>query len=251
MEQWQDQGIVLSIRPHGENGGILSLLSENFGLCKGYVAGARSSKMRGTLEIGNHVEVQWQGRHDDDLGRFDVDMIQNHSTLIFDDALRLAGLTSCCALCHAGLPEREAHPGMYHGLLSLLGMMPQVIWGEALVFWELALLREMGFPLDLSVCTVSGTTEGLIYVSPKSGRAVSQDAGQPYHDKLLNLPAFMSPNRSDAGPDDIYSGLELTRYFLEYRAFAQANPGIPQERLLFQERFANLVTVNRKEMQHG
>lgn len=241
MEQWEDQGLVLAVRAHGENGAVVSLLTEEHGRHAGYVRGATSSRNRGTLELGNLVDARWQSRVADNLGSFALELAQNASAGFMQDSLRLGALQSACALCDAALPEREGHAGLFHGLRALMEALEGDIWAPAYIMWEIALLREMGFSLDVSRCAGGGDADTLAYVSPKTGRAVSREAGEPYKDKLLPLPDFLKPDGSDCGPQEILTGLDLTAYFLEHWAFAHHTQGMPQARLLFQERFRNLT----------
>lgn len=238
MEQWQDQGIVLSARAHGESGAVVSLLTEAHGRHAGYVRGAHSSKMRGLLEPGNLVGVIWQTRVDGNLGTYTLEQERNLAGGLMDDPLKLGALLAACSLCDAALPEREGHPGLFHGFLALMDAMDGDIWGAAYVMWEIALLRELGFGLNLTRCAGGGSAERLAYVSPKSGHAVSAEAGEPYKDKLLPLPAFLKPQRGEATLDEILKGVAMTGYFIEHWVFAQHRSGPPEERRRFQERLA-------------
>ncbi len=231
MEIWEDQGIVLMARPHGENGAVVSLLTENHGRHAGYVRGASSSKLRGTLEAGNLVDAAWQSRVSDGLGAFNLELVKSFGPSVMHDAARLAALQSACALCDAALPEREGHAGLFHGLIALFGTLESDVWGAAYVMWEIAFLRELGFSLDLRSCAGGGDAGRLAYVSPKTGRAVSYEAGEPYKDKLLPLPAFLKPNGGPAEDEDVETGLALTGYFLEHWAFSHHTQGIPEARL--------------------
>ncbi len=284
MEKWQDQGIVLAVRPHGENGAVVSLLTESQGRHAGYVRGAQGSRMRGMLEAGNLVDANWQARVSDDLGAFSLELSSSPAAHFMQDALKLAALQSACVLCDAALPEREGHPGLFHGLGAFINILtgsnapsplrgegrgegdeesdslpphpnplPQgrgdsgCLWGAAYVMWEVAFLKELGFSLDLSKCAGGGDSKDLAYVSPKTGRAVSAEAGEPYKDKLLQLPGFLSPAGGSAERSDVLRGLELTGYFLEHWAFVHHTKGMPEERLRFQVRYAsNLKKQNRK-----
>ncbi|MEM7651166.1 MAG: DNA repair protein RecO [Pseudomonadota bacterium] len=245
MESWQDQGIVLSVRRHGENGAIVNLLTEMQGRAAGYVRGAQGSKMRGTLEVGNLVDVRWQSRTSDGLGSFSLELSKNTTAHFMQDALRLSALQSACALCDEALPEREKHEGLFHGMLALFEQLEGDIWGVAYVLWEIALLKELGFSLDLTACAGGGDSGALAYVSPKTGKAVSADAGQPYKDKLLPLASFLKPAGSQGAgamePPDIYDGFLMTGYFLEHWVFAHHSRGVPASRLLFAERFAKTL----------
>ncbi len=242
MELWEDQGIVLAARPHGENGAVVSLLTEERGRHAGYVRGAHSSKNRGTLEPGNLVDARWQSRIEGDLGTLNIELQKNGASRYMADPLRLAALQSACALCDTALPEREGHPGLFHGLLALTDALDTDIWGPVYVMWEIALLRELGFMLDLSKCAGGGDVNDLYYVSPKTGRAVSKAAGQIYKERLLRLPEFLKPNGGeDVGAEDVLTGLKLTAYFLEHWVYAHHTNGMPEARLRFQSRFAKHV----------
>jgi len=240
MERWEDQGIVLSVKGHGENGGIVSLLTENYGRHAGYVRGVRSSKMRGVVEPGNLVDALWQARVSDNLGSYSLEPLKSYGPLYMSDPRKLAALQSACALCDEALPEREGHAGLFHGLIALFDALDLDIWPAAYVMWEIAFLKELGFSLDLRSCAGGGDLETLAYVSPKTGRAVSLEAGEPYKDKLLRLPEFLKPGGGEP-PDeaaDIFLGLELTGYFLEHWAFTHHTKGVPEARLRFLNRMS-------------
>lgn len=252
---------MLSARGHGENGAIVSLLTENNGRHAGYVRGAHSSKSRGTLEVGNLVDVNWQSRVEGQLGSYTLELSKNPTAHFIDDSLKLSALQSACALCDAALPEREGHPGLFYGLQALFTALSTDIWGPAYVMWEIAFLRELGFSLDLTKCAGGGDSSSLIYVSPKTGRAVSEAAGEPYKEKLLLLPGFL--RRQDSLPPlggglglalrspkgeagwggepisenaDTLLGLRLTAHFLEHWVFAHHTHGVPEARARFQDR---------------
>ena len=242
MEQWTDQGIVLAARPHGEGGAIVSLLTEQHGRHAGYVHGGKTSRLRGVIEPGSHVAVAWESRVADALGTFRLEQQRSLGTALMGDGLRLGGLLSACALCDAALPEREGHPGLYYGLMALLETMEGPAWGAAYIMWEIALLREMGFGMDLSRCAGGGSAKSLYYVSPKSGRAVSAEMGAAYKERLLELPEFLKPGNRGGGDDaDVLKGLRMTGHFLEHWVFAQHTRGVPEQRLRFEERFAKSI----------
>lgn len=241
MEIWRDQGIVLAARPHGENGAVVSLLTEERGRHVGYIRGAHSTKMRGTLDSGNLVDASWQARAEGQLGTWSLELQKNGAVRLMDDPLKLAALQSACALSDAALPEREGHPGLFHGLLVLIDALETDIWGPAYVMWEIAFLKELGFSLDLSKCAGGGSPKTLMYVSPKTGRAVSAEKGEAYKDKLLILPDFLKGRESADADMDILNGLKLTAHFLEHWVFTHHSHGIPEARLRFQARFAKHV----------
>lgn len=239
MIEWEDIGILLSVRPHGETGGIASILTREHGRAAGYVYGAVSGRKRGMLEIGNVVSVHWQARGNDQLGTFTLELERSHVADVLDDPLRLTALQSACALADKTMPEQERHQGVFEGMMALLDSFSGELWAPSYIFWEIGLLRELGFGLDLSKCVSSGVTEGLIYVSPKSGCAVSAVAGAPYKDKLLPLPPFL---RGEARFEDadILDGLRLTGHFLLHRVFSQAHANLPEPRLRLEEKFLKL-----------
>jgi len=244
MEQWRDQGIVLKARSHGESGAVVSLITETYGRHMGYVRGGQGSRLRGVLQPGSMVSAQWSVQTSDGMGSYTLEQEAHPAAVIMQDPLKLGALMSACALCDVSLPEREAHPGLFYGLQALLNTLDSEVWGAAYVVWELALLRELGFGIDLSRCAGGGDPATLCYVSPKSGQAVSREAGEPYKAKLLPLPGFLSPQKGEATADEVCKGLQMTGYFLEHWVFAQHTHGMPEERLRFQERFERYAAIN-------
>ena len=238
MEQWQDQSIILSARAHGESGAVVSLLTREYGRRSGYLRGASSAKNRGTLEIGNIVDANWRARTSDSLGYLTLELSHSTASRIMSDALKLSALQAACALCDQALPEKEGYEGLYNGLQALLNILETDIWAQGYVMWEIALLKELGYALDLTRCAVGGDISTLSYVSPKTGRAVSFESAQPYKDKLLPLPEFLKPGGKQGEEDDIITGLNLTRYFLEHWVFAHHNRGLPEARHRLDLRFA-------------
>jgi len=236
MEQWRDQGFVLSVRGHGEGGAVVSLLTENHGRHAGYLHGAQSTKKRAMLEPGSRVQIDWKARVSDALGTVTLEQEAGLPHGILDDPLKLSALLSACSLCDSALPEREGNIGLYRGFETLIEMMSGEVWSAAYVYWEIALLKELGFGLDLTRCAGGGDARTLAYVSPKSGCAVSYEAGQPYKDKLLELPAFLKPNGGPLDDEEIAKGLKMTAYFLEHWAFAHHTKGVPEARMRFMER---------------
>ncbi len=240
MENWQDQGIVLSVRGHGEHGAVVGLLTEHHGRHAGYVRGAASSRLRGIVEPGNLVAAVWSSRIADHLGSFAIEPLRAMTAPLMSDPLRFGALVSACSLCDACLPEREGHPGLFHGLLALIETLEGEAWGPAYIMWEIALMRELGFGLDLGKCVAGGDNATLAYVSPKSGCAVSEEKAAPYKDKLLPLPDFLKPGGSSIDSRQILCGLQMTGYFLEHWVFAQHTKGVPEPRLMFQARLERL-----------
>lgn len=210
---WRDEGVLLSMRPHGETAAIIEVLTAGHGRHAGVVRGGASRRMAATLQPGTQVRLDWRARLDDHLGTFTVEPLQSRAHLL-SDRLALAGLMSVCALLRAALPEREPHPALWSATMPLLDALGRPGWTSAYLRWELGLLDELGFGLDLSACAVTGATVGLAYVSPKSGRAVSIAGAGDWADRLLPLPAGLSGAEvlSDAS---IAQGLRLTGYFLD------------------------------------
>ena len=243
MEQWTDQGIVLSARAHGEGGAIVALLTENNGRHAGYVHGATSSKKRAYLQVGSQVKAQWSARVSDSLGTFNLEPEASMPFGVLDDPLKLAALLSACSLCDAALPEREGHAGLYHGFLAFLEAINTEHWDAVYIMWEISLLKELGFPLTLNECAGGGDPQTLCYVSPKTGRTVSKAQGEIYKEKLLVLPNFLRPSDARDGEvgdkEDIYLGLKMTSYFLENWAFIHHAKGMPEARQRLTERYAS------------
>ena len=216
--EWSDEGVILGVRPHGETGAVLELFTRAHGRHLGLVHGGRSRKLRPVLQTGNHVDATWKARLADNLGHFTLELRKGFAAGVMDDAAALAALTSIAALTRL-LPERDPHPNLYEVTLFVLGFLDErAVWPALVVRWELALLEELGFGLDLASCAATGKTTDLVYVSPKSGRAVSAEAGEPYKDRLLALPAFLRAGATGAvTEEDLRAGFALTGHFLDAR----------------------------------
>lgn len=239
---WDDDAIVLSARRHGENAVVTHLLTAAHGRHPGLVPGGMGRANRGSLQPGNRVRAWWQGRLAEQLGRFRVELVRADAALHMADPDRLAALSAACALAEAALPERQPLPAAHAALTALLDALDSDAWATVLVHWELALLRALGFGLDLSSCAVSGATDDLVYVSPKTGRAVSRSAGRDWRDRLLELPAFLVGGGmgSDA---DVALGLKLTGYFLERHVLTSLHRPMPAARLRLVDRFLSSGTI--------
>ncbi len=233
--EWRDEGIVLSVRPHGETSAIVELLTRAHGRHAGLVRGGRSRRQRPTLQTGNHVEAVWKARLAEHLGNMTVELRAAHAATAMAEPKALAALMSLCALARL-LPERDPHPSLFEVTLFVLSYLAEPeVWPALYVRWELALLEELGFGLDLERCAATGDREGLVYVSPKSGRAVSRSAGAPYAEKLLILPRFLRPgHRGPVAAEDVRQGLVLTGHFLKARVLGprELAPPEPRHRLL-------------------
>lgn len=229
--EWSDEGVILSVRPHGETGAVAEVLTRAHGRHLGLVHGGRSRKLRPVLQTGNHVDLTWKARLADNLGHYALELLTPNAARVMDHPLALTALSAMAELARL-LPERDPHPNLYEVTQFVLGFLdePQV-WPALYARWELALLEELGFGLDLTTCAATGAANDLIYVSPKSGRAVSAAAGEPYKDRLLALPPFL---RAGAGgavtPADIAAGLALTGHFLEVRVMQPRDASLPEVR---------------------
>jgi DNA repair protein RecO (recombination protein O) len=229
--QWSDEGVVLSVRPHGEAAAVLELFTRQHGRHLGLVHGGRSRKLRPILQTGNHVDAAWKARLADNLGHYALELRKGFAALLMEDAAALAAMTSMAALARL-LPERDPHPNLFEITLFVLGFLDdRAVWPALLVRWELALLEEMGFGLDLASCAATGQSTDLIYVSPRSGRAVSLEAGEPYKDRLLALPAFLRGGTAGAVSEaDVSAGFALTGHFLESRVLIPREMSLPDAR---------------------
>jgi DNA repair protein RecO (recombination protein O) len=234
--QWSDEGIILSVKAHGETAAVAEIFTRAHGRHLGLVHGGRSRKLRPILQTGNHVDATWKARLAEHLGHVNVELRKGYAAQAMDDALALAGLSSLCGLSRL-LPERDPHPALFEVALFVLGYLDEPgVWPALMVRWELALLDELGFGLDLSACAATGTNDNLIYVSPKSGRAVSASAGADYKDRLLRLPGFLCKGRQGAPTlEDIVDGLTLTGHFLETRVLIPREAPMPAVRRRLQD----------------
>ena len=238
---WQDDGFVLAARRHGESDAILTLLTREHGRHLGIVKGGSGKRQRAVVEIGNRVTADWHARLSEHLGRFAVELAAPHAALCLDDPARLAALSSACATLDAALPEREPHPDIFDEFALLAAALSERApdWPAAFVRWEARLLSALGFGLDLTQCALTGETEGLAFVSPKTGRAVTAEAAGLHRERLLALPAFLWRRQDDVGRDDVVAGLRLTGHFLERNVFAHAiKHGAAEARARLVERLA-------------
>lgn len=225
---WRDEGILLTVRRHGESAAIIDVLTAEHGRHAGVVRGGGSRKMAPVLQPGAVLSLDWSARLEDHIGNYRVDPMPSHTARIMADRAALAALGAMTALVTASLPEREAHGRLYaasRALLAALGTGDD--WRAGYALWELALLADLGFGLDLTACAATGATEELVWVSPKSGRAVSREAGRPWADRLLPLPGFLRRDGPPPEPGDIGVALRLTGHFLETRL----GPHLPRGKL--------------------
>lgn len=213
MPQWNDTGIILESRSLGESKGIITLFTKDHGKCMGVVPGIHSKKNRG-LQRGNHVDAMWSARLDDQMGRWQLEVVQDCSARIMFHKYSLQMVNTLCGLLKMALPERQSYPALYEKLSEVLHHIDAGNWAERYTKFELFFLAEIGFGLEIDVCTVSGVLDNLQWVSPKSGKAVSEEVGAPYADKLLLLPSFFSDG-STPQKDDIMQAMTLTGTFIK------------------------------------
>jgi DNA repair protein RecO (recombination protein O) len=215
--EWRDEGILISVRQHGEGSAIIEVFTDTHGRHAGLVRGGASRRMAPLLQPGAQLNVEWRARLEEHLGTYTVHPVRSRAADILSDRGALAALGSLSALISLALPEREAHPWLYRRTQELLDALgTDTAWPALYVTWEKALIEEMGFGLDLSSCAASGSTDDLIYVSPKSGRAVSRSGGAQWANQLLPLPTFLKEDTATGveTPDDLRAGLRTTGYFL-------------------------------------
>lgn len=237
--QWSEEGCVLSLRRHGEANTLLEIFTAQHGRHLGLVRGGRSQRLRSQLQPGNKLSVTWRARLPEHLGTFTVEPVKLRAAVLMDNPLRLAALSSLCAF--AGLiAEHEPHEHLYEAFEIVIDALENDdVWPALMIRWEFGLLEELGFGLDLKSCAATGTSKDLIYVSPKSGRAVSAEAGAPYKSKLLILPAFLlAQKQSDKiTPHDIAEGFRLTGYFLQQHIYNPRRTKFPEPRMRLQNKF--------------
>lgn len=213
--EWADEAVILGVKRHGETSVIAEVMTRGRGRHLGLLRNGRSRSMQPVLQPGNRVEVNWRARLDEHLGNFSIEPLDYRAAQLMEHAASLHAVQALAALLRL-LPERDPHAHLYDMLnivLDHLGDPSEA--GELYIRFELAVLNDLGFGLDLSQCASTGSRENLDYVSPKSGRAVSRDAGQPYHDKLFNLPEFLKPtSRVAADRASLADAFRLTQYFL-------------------------------------
>jgi DNA repair protein RecO (recombination protein O) len=230
--EWTDDAFVLSARAHGETGAIVELLTEHHGRHAAHIAGGASRRMRPFLQAGARVGVTYRSRVSEQLGSASLEPVGEGPSALFDDPLALAGLASAAAVAQGALPEREPHRGAYLAFEALSAALQiPAIWPAVYVRFEAGLLEDLGFGLDLSRCAATGSTDDLVWVSPRTGRAVSRNAGAPYADKLLKLPPFLLSSQTGLQAGDVGDGLELTGRFLEAFVFAVLNRPLPPARV--------------------
>jgi DNA repair protein RecO (recombination protein O) len=242
--EWVDEGIVLGFRKHGESSAILEIMTEMRGRHLGLVRGGAGARLRPILEPGNTIRVTWRARLDEHLGHYAVEGLTIRGASFFASAHALYGLTHICELVRL-LPERDPHPAIHQLLAETLEELQHApLAAQRVAQFELQLLAELGFGLDLEECAASGTRDNLIYVSPKSGRAVSRDAGAPWADKLFRLPGFLHDNAT-ATSDELRQSYALTGYFLTRHVMEPRGISLPVARDSFISTVLRMVAADQ------
>ncbi|MCC1491045.1 DNA repair protein RecO [Cognatishimia sp. F0-27] len=235
--EWRDTGILLSRRPHGETSLILDVFTPTRGRHQGVLRGGTSRKLAPHLQPGAQLDLSWRARLEDHIGSFTAEPERSRAALAMGNRLMLAGQNAVLSLLGFTLPEREPHPALYRRTEALLDLMAYPdLWPLAYLRWEMALLEDMGFALDLSACAVTGARDGLVYLSPKSGRAVTEAGAGAWTDRLLPLPPVML-GEGDADTAEILQALRTTGFFLQHKLAAdQFGKPLPAARETFLDR---------------
>ncbi|MCA2013946.1 DNA repair protein RecO [Cereibacter sphaeroides] len=236
---WAGDGILLAARPHGENAAIIEVFTAAQGLHRGVVRGGTGRKMAPILQPGNTLALNWRARLDDHLGHFTVEPLRARASAIMGDAERLSALNALCALAIFALPERDPHPRLHALTLHLLDRLAEGDpWFGPYLLWERLLLEETGYGLDFSECAVTGQIEGLAYVSPRTGRAVTREGAGEYADRLLPLPRLLLDASAPESRAEMAKGLVTTGHFLrEVLAPALGHKPLPEARARLVKRF--------------
>ncbi len=230
--EFEDDAFILAARAFGETGAIVEVLTARHGKYAAHVAGGASRRMKSFLQVGARVIVGYRARTADQLGSASLEPVGEGPSALFDDPLALAGLAAAASVAGGALPEREPHPGAFLAFESLTTALADPdVWPAVFVRFEAGLLQDLGFGLDLTRCAVTGAADDLIYVSPRTGRAVSASAGEAYKARLLTLPPFLLSAQGGLRSGDIGAGLTLTGHFLEACVFGALGLPVPAARL--------------------
>jgi DNA repair protein RecO (recombination protein O) len=233
FRSWTDEGIVLGVKRHGEANGILELMTREHGRHLGLVRGGFGSRLKPVLQPGNTLSATWRARLDEHLGNYTVEPMQQRASNYFAASHAIYGVSHLAAMMRL-LPERDPHAGLYSVFEEVLDRLEDPVLAAPLVVrFELQLLSELGFGLDLEQCASTGVRADLIYVSPKSGRAVSGTAGEPWADKMLRLPAFLRDPAAEFAGRDLADGFALTGFFLARHVLEPRGLALSDERAHF------------------
>jgi len=252
--EWRDEGLVIGVRRHGEHSAILEAMTRAHGRCLGLVRGGRSAKLSAALQPGNTLCLVWRARLDEHLGAFSVEPLMLRAGALMQSALALAGVHWLGALMRL-LPERDPHEAVYDALTVIAERLGDAAIAPPLIArFEAQMLSECGFRLDLSRCAATGTRERLVYVSPKTGRAVSAEAGAPWRDRLLPLPPFLregAPVEAEPSAGEIADGFRTTGHFLARELFAARGEPLPDSRRAFLKAAASARKPRRNQRSGG
>jgi DNA repair protein RecO (recombination protein O) len=239
--QWTDSGIVLGTRRHGETSVILELMTARHGRHLGLVRGGRGKRYAAMLQPGNSVQATWHARIEDQLGTYSVEAEEHRAAGLIGNAGALYAIGHLSSIVRL-LPERYPQAGIHAALDLIIGHLDELsVAAPLIVRFEVEMLKALGFGLDLSTCAATGATQELVYVSPKSGRAVSRAAGAAYADRMLPLPAFLANGGGGAEPSDILAGLALTEFFLDRHLFSPRGLPLPEQRSALVEAIRRLT----------
>jgi DNA repair protein RecO (recombination protein O) len=231
--EWVDEGIVLGVKRHGETSVILELMTRGHGRHLGLVRGGSGARLRGILQPGNELRATWRARLDEHLGHYAVEGSNLRAAGFLGAAYAVHGVTHLAALCRL-LAEREPHASIYEALQAILDRLGDPhIAAPMIARFELDFLAELGFGLDLTACAATGAKDDLVYVSPRSGRAVSRAVGEAHRDKLMRLPAFLHSEGAPESASELTDAFTLTGFFLDRRAFAPRGLSLPEARAHF------------------
>lgn len=235
--EWQDEGVILHTQSLGERKQVVSLFTQEHGRCAGVFH--LNQKNKGWVQCGSLVKARWAARLENHMGSWNLELLQPNSAFLLDFPGPLAALLSAASLCQLALPERHAYPHLYEEFQLFLKDLLSPTWAKSYIFFELNLLEELGYGLDLSSCAVTGVAEELVAVSPRTGRAVCKGVAEPYGDKLLPLPAFICEegHKNTAEDKEILDALTLSGYFLERYLFGRT---LPSARMRLYQRFAKV-----------
>jgi DNA repair protein RecO (recombination protein O) len=244
---WDAPAIVLDARPYGEGDAVATVMTAEHGAHRGLARGGAARGRTAIWQPGNLIQARWVARLSEQLGSFTAELVHPAAALAMDDALALTMLSSSCAVAEGALPEREPHPRVFEGLLHLIAHMSQgAVVLPDLIRWETMLLADLGYGLDLSSCAVTGETASLAFVSPKTGRAVTEAGAGIWTSRLLRLPSFLVGG-NDAAPPDWRDGLRLTGHFLERDAFGHHHRPLPLARRMLYDRVAALAAESEQQ----
>jgi DNA repair protein RecO (recombination protein O) len=237
--RWESNGLILNFSKYNEKSYILEIFTEEHGKHKGIIRGLHSKNKRSIIEPGNEVFATWSGRLETHLGNYNVEPIKLWSSHILQFKDKLSAISSICSLISLTMAERQPNPLIYFSSKKLIEIVASTRddWIREYVFWEMQLLSEIGYGLDLERCAVTSKSSDLVYVSPSSGRAVTNEGAGDFKNKLLPLPKFMTDFKANYDNDDIYNALKLTEFFFKKRFFLPNNLNFPQSRNRLKELF--------------